>query len=506
MSPFFLMDCASPSHAFAVAPSLRSDLAGAVRRSHRNVVCAPFAEPYKIPRGPLGMLTGDFGLERLPDPEDTVRLEAALSAGIDPANELSAVLAAIGSACEEYGLDFDPGKIRSSKAPAQPGSIPGALGRVLSIRVHGVPAGFDVDGEELLSLLKISISERIDAIVSDHGEQPILVAFQSSDSGLDVIIEKEVSDYGLRELLVSPPELNASEETSFIPSLHVEIDGAFVDSPNESRFDTSSILVFDSLVGDDLRQRLLDLVHGNSNGATTTDWDDIQNGPDPGRWVRGGLLDVPDGPNEHHRAKDDDVSCWGLKDEAVMDICFNDHPAILSFEAKLVQLFPDFDFARLPEAVLGACVSPLTANAPTAGDRFEYHIDADPVQVPPSPWADVFGRYPNRSEGKPRFVSCLLYLNEEWDGESWGAATNFIDPPTQEVYQVLPQPGRCVIMDQDIMHTVVAPNAAAGRRPRYSLVWKLILFPKTAVQGMTDLACGKKELWPAPILIGSARQ
>ena len=40
----------------------------------------------------------------------------------------------------------------------------------------------------------------------------------------------------------------------------------------------------------------------------------------------------------------------------------------------------------------------------------------------------------------------------------------------------------------------------------FSLAWKLMVFPKTAGQGMPDCACGRKELWPALILIGSAKQ
>jgi hypothetical protein len=109
----------------------------------------------------------------------------------------------------------------------------------------------------------------------------------------------------------------------------------------------------------------------------------------------------------------------------------------------------------------------------------------------------VFGRYPNRSRGKPRFVSCLLYLNGEWKDE-WGAPTQFYDPPTGETFRVYPRPGRCVIMDQDITHTVIAPTKAAGARPRYSLVWKLILHPKSHGQSVRIF------LDSIPMRIGSA--
>ena len=108
-------------------------------------------------------------------------------------------------------------------------------------------------------------------------------------------------------------------------------------------------------------------------------------------------------------------------------------------------------------------------------------------------------------KGKPRFVSCLVYLNDEWNGEEWGAPTRFLDPPTNESIDILPKPGRVVIMDQDISHTVVAPNVEAGKRPRYSLVWKLILHPREDGQDMS-LCCGRGSMWPEPIAIGSAKR
>ena len=39
---------------------------------------------------------------------------------------------------------------------------------------------------------------------------------------------------------------------------------------------------------------------------------------------------------------------------------------------------------------------------------------------------------------------------------------------------VRPKRYRAVLMDQDVLHRVTAPSAAAGGRPRYSLVWKLV--------------------------------
>jgi hypothetical protein len=117
----------------------------------------------------------------------------------------------------------------------------------------------------------------------------------------------------------------------------------------------------------------------------------------------------------------------------------------------------------------------------------------------------VYGRYTNRLQGKARFMSCLVYLNDEWNYDDWGAPTRCLDVATDTPYDVQPKPGRVMLMDQDITHTVVAPESAAGKRPRYSLVWKLVLHPRTSNQDMTDLS-GPHEGWPEPKLVGSANR
>lgn len=305
-----------------------------------------------------------------------------------------------------------------------------------------------------------------------------------------------------------------------VPSIHVELDGGYISYPTHTSttpyWDASTLLVFDNLVGQDLRKRLLDVVIGEDSES---DHYDARNGPSSFRWVRGGLLDVPDPDDPPLEQEDTDPDAdnsgggngWGLTDEGLEEICFEHHDAIQEMESILSNLFPDFIVSRLPATVLGESVTPMTANAPTNGDVFGYHIDADPNITPSSPWTDVYGRYPNRAAGKPRFMSCLIYLNEEWDGDEWGAPTRFVDVPTEDiddlnVYDVKACPGRCIIMDQDIGHSVVAPNAAAGKRARYSLVWKLILHPKIVGQDMKQLAGGRKSLWPETEYFGSAAQ
>merc|ERR1740124_1253302 len=290
-----------------------------------------------------------------------------------------------------------------------------------------------------------------------------------------------------------------------IPTLHIEIDGAMIQNlytssslptnthtnsidhnqqhqhqhqqqqqQQEEIWDTSTIIVLDDLISDNLRQRLLDTVHGRTTDTTTARYDDT-NGPDPTRWIRGGLEDTPSPSNEAS-------SSWGLTEQATLDLCADDppHGAVREVEAILSRLFSSsssppppgdggFVVSRFPEAVLGADVSPLTANAPMYGNEFAYHIDADPNLAPASPWTDVYGRYPNRTNGRPRFITCLIYLNPPptWNyappsSGGYGAPTRFYDPPTSLTYDVLPKAGRIVIMDQDVTHTVVPPGKGAG--------------------------------------------
>jgi len=301
------------------------------------------------------------------------------------------------------------------------------------------------------------------------------------------MIEEEVLQYDLRIPMVDSFDylnrIGTNNESQIKQTTIAEIDGAMIIDPNDPKteiWDTSSVMVFDGLVDDTLREKLLDIVVGRYSDKNT--WDDISYGPDPKRWMRGGLSDTFDDDDADN---EEQTSCWGLSEEAINELCFSQHPPIIEFEEKLQKMFPGYMISRLPEAFLGENVSPLTANAPTFGDTFSYHIDADPNLAPPSPWTDIFGRYYNRLNGRPRFVSCLLYLNESWDDE-FGAPTRFYDPPTGETFDIIPKPGRCIIMDQDITHTVVAPSQSAGARPRYSLVWKLVFHPRQRGQSMKD--------------------
>jgi probable phosphoglycerate mutase len=164
--------------------------------------------------------------------------------------------------------------------------------------------------------------------------------------------------------------------------------------------------------------------------------------------------------------------------------------------------------------VQGAQVAPLVANAAVTGDAFQWHRDAQPAELAgEAPWAERHGLYYNRQPGKPLLVSVIMYLNESWP-ENFDAETLFLDPGTQSGVFVRPVPGRCVLMDQDLLHRLSAPGRAAGR-PRYSLVWKLALMPRpaAAVRGRSAPAGGEAEQaltsiarpeWGRPMPFGSA--
>jgi len=143
-----------------------------------------------------------------------------------------------------------------------------------------------------------------------------------------------------------------------------------------------------------------------------------------------------------------------------------------------------------------ASVTPLTANAPVYGDTYQPHVDADPTNLPPSPWTDIYGRYPNRAKGKPRLMTALIYLNQQWNTKKWGGHTRVWNSISGNTVDIDPIPGRVVFMDQDVWHSVRAPNIRAGKCPRYSLACKLILHPRYEDQDME--ASLRHSPWPEP--------
>ena len=93
----------------------------------------------------------------------------------------------------------------------------------------------------------------------------------------------------------------------------------------------------------------------------------------------------------------------------------------------------------------------------------------------------------------------MIYLNPAWERD-WGGETLFLDGQTEAGACVRPRPRRAVLFDQDVLHRVCAPSAAAGGRPRFSLVWKLALLPRTPGLAL----CLARPEWGPPTSLGSA--
>mmetsp|Transcript_5690 Transcript_5690/g.6205 ORF Transcript_5690/g.6205 Transcript_5690/m.6205 type:complete len:145 (+) Transcript_5690:583-1017(+) len=113
------------------------------------------------------------------------------------------------------------------------------------------------------------------------------------------MIEEEVLQYDLRIPMVDSFDylnhIGTNNESQIKQTTIAEIDGAMIIDPNDPKteiWDTSSVMVFDGLVDDTLREKLLDIVVGRYSDKNT--WDDISYGPDPKRWMRGGLSDTFD--------------------------------------------------------------------------------------------------------------------------------------------------------------------------------------------------------------------
>ena len=145
------------------------------------------------------------------------------------------------------------------------------------------------------------------------------------------------------------------------------------------------------------------------------------------------------------------------------------HPAVLELLRRVTLYLRDVNGDQskvtatpMPKGVYGEEIPPVTGNAPTSNDKpYAWHIDGDPLTTPPGPFSDCYGRYGNRSGEGPRFVSVLVYLNEEWD-EAWEGRTEFLDRDG-EVYKTKVTPGGVILLDMDITHRVETPKTRGVR-------------------------------------------
>ena len=247
------------------------------------------------------------------------------------------------------------------------------------------------------------------------------------------------------------------------------------------RSDASNVVAVDGVVGEPLRQALLDAL-------TEVGYDHYEEpGPPESKWNR----ETRDGL-EGDDGKSPPAS-WGLTSETLSEVMKSD--AVRTFRARLAAMYPEYDIRTMPSDTLepdgipgswgGSSICSAIGNAAVYGDMFNWHIDMDPSQLDPSaPWVERFGSYVNRERGRPLFVSAMVYLNPGPWPAAFDAETLFLDPGTGTGVFVRPQPGRVVIMDQDIVHRVSTPSQIAGL-PRYSLVLKLCFFPKRTDEAQT---------------------
>lgn len=355
------------------------------------------------------------------------------------------------------------------------------------------------------------VCEALDAAGSEG--VVIISSFMSAPDSDDMLAAKidaahaaHVDRYGLRVPVATVPttwDVKSAERVQ-----HATIDGDWVSHGDKKWFDVSEVVAFDGVVDEPLRQELLKLL-GPSDGDAG--WDP-EAGADSRAWQRGAFADLPGDDRKK-------VGGFGLRLEYINALCDEEKlpPAIVELQSRLTALLEAANsglgkssvaVCRMSEGVHGeGVISPLAANAPVASDSpetFNWHIDADPMLAPPSPWTDAFGRYPNRAPGVPRFVTAMVYLSPRWEA-AWGAPTRFLDLPTGDVLEVSPAPGRLVLMDQDITHSVSAPEPTAGERPRYSLVIKLVIHP--TVEGPAERVSPRlvdTSRWGPPEPFGSA--
>jgi len=264
----------------------------------------------------------------------------------------------------------------------------------------------------------------------------------------------------------------ATRATSWRPS-SASCTGFAVAGDDGGAGGVASVAAIDGLVDEPLRRALL--------AAMGEDDERFEAGPSPEAWTTGLLTDHDD---DVESGAVEGAPSLGLRPRVLAGL--RDAGAVVELESRLRAWLVHANggdeglvLSRVPfQALGGAGVPTLVGNAPVHGDGVAYawHVDGDPSASPPSPWRDAFGDYPNRSPGAPRWVTALVYVGREWR-DDWAAPTRFLDPAGPRVLDVAPAPGRVVLFDADLGHSVTAPAAAAGKRARFSLALKLVVHP-----------------------------
>jgi hypothetical protein len=306
--------------------------------------------------------------------------------------------------------------------------------------------------------------------------------------------------------------------------MNLRLDGCIVPSAAAAgaRVSYGHIVVLDDFVDEDTRRQLrrfLTADDGAGGGAAAHAGGAATQLPCD-RWERR-TADLAGG-----------APTWGVRQHVLEALAAGRPGAVLEVQTRLCRLYPEYDIAHMPSDAIqggeateraakrprgGAAGAPpgpshatqapaadctaFLANAAAYGDSFRYHVDADPTSFPPGPWLDAFGDYFNGEPSRPLLVSLLLYLDDAWERD-WAADTLFLDGDTDTGVFVRPKPGRAVLMDQDVVHRVSPPSAAAGGRPRLSLVWKLVMLPREGAQAAH--CCLARPEWGDPLSFGSA--
>lgn len=261
----------------------------------------------------------------------------------------------------------------------------------------------------------------------------------------------------------SPPSASSSPPWSPADArvaLSARLDGRLVPGA-PPRVDRTAVVAVDGVVDAPLRSALLSLLLGPAG-------DEAAPSPPTSLWERA-TADAAGAP-----------PAWGLTGAALAALAAA--PALAALGARVAALFPNTDVLLLPSADMqgegGGDAAAILANAPTAGDVFAWHTDADPAATPPgTPWAAAYGAYANGDPGRPRLITVVVHLASEWR-PAWCGETAFVDSgPSGVGLLVAPAPGRLVLFDADLAHRLLPPSPGAGR-PRYSLALRLVLAPR----------------------------
>jgi probable phosphoglycerate mutase len=265
------------------------------------------------------------------------------------------------------------------------------------------------------------------------------------------------------------------EATSASPVLNVRLgDGA------------EAVVVLDGLCDEETRAELLSLMTGGAPAAAA---------PPNALWER----TTCDGAG---------LPCsWGMQPDLLAQLEQAPPPAVVEVQSRLSRLYPEYEIVHMPSVDGGGggggrfrCTS-FVANAAVYGNAFQWHVDADPSACPGPAW--LAPEYANGEAGRPLLVSLLVYVDEHWRRD-WDAETLFLEQGSGVGLLVQPRPGRAVLMHQDALHRVSTPSLTA-RRPRYSLVWKLLFVPRPGGGGGIGAAGGEsicRPEWGEPTRVG----